>query len=89
MFIAADVYRPAAIDRIRKQLENKLEFMFMKKIQDARVLLKTDLYAKENNFDLVIVDTAGRLHIDEEMMQELVDVKKIANPSEILLTVMR
>ena len=44
-------------------------------------------YAKKNNFDLVIIDTAGRLHIDEKLMQELDDVVKIAKPQEILLTI--
>ena len=44
-------------------------------------------YAKEHQYDVVIIDTAGRLHIDELMMQELLDVKTIAKPDEILLTV--
>lgn len=88
MFIAADVYRPAAIDQlvtIGKQID---VFVYEEGLKDARVIVKNGLtYAKENKYDLVIIDTAGRLHIDEEMMQELIDVKKIANPSEILLTV--
>src|SRR5690554_909720 len=88
MFIAADVYRPAAIDQLVTIGKQIGVHVYEEGIKDARVIVKNGLkYAKENNFDLVIVDTAGRLHIDEEMMQELVDVKKIANPSEILLTV--
>jgi|SRR5690554_3698 len=88
MFIAADVYRPAAIDQlvtIGKQIDI---FVYEEGLKDARTIVKNGLaYAKEQKYDLVIIDTAGRLHIDEEMMQELIDVKKIANPSEILLTV--
>src|SRR5690554_6441307 len=83
MFIAADVYRPAAIDQLVTIGKQIGVHVYEEGLKDARVIVKNGLkYAKENNFDLVIVDTAGRLHIDEEMMQELVDVKKIANPSE-------
>ncbi|HHT55868.1 MAG TPA: signal recognition particle protein [Acholeplasma sp.] len=88
MFIAADVYRPAAIDQLVTIGKQIGVHVYEEGLKDARVIVKNGLkYAKENNYDLVIVDTAGRLHIDEDMMQELVDVKKIANPSEILLTV--
>lgn len=88
MFIAADVYRPAAIDQL-KTLGKQIGIeVYDEGIKDARIIVKNGLaYAKEKKYDVVIVDTAGRLHIDEEMMQELVDVKKIANPTEILLTV--
>ena len=88
LLIAADVYRPAAIDQlvtIGKQIGVEV---YEEGIKDARKIVKNGLkYAQENGFDVAIIDTAGRLHIDEKMMQELVDVKKIANPSEILLTV--
>jgi len=88
MFIAADVYRPAAIDQlvtIGKQVGIEV---YEEGLKDARVIVKNGLeYAKKQGYDLVIIDTAGRLHIDEEMMQELIDVKEIAKPSEILLTV--
>lgn len=88
LFIAADVYRPAAIDQlvtIGKQIDIEV---YEEGLIDARTIVKNGLqYAKENKFDVVIIDTAGRLHIDENMMQELLDVKKIANPNEILLTV--
>ena len=88
MFIAADVYRPAAIDQLVTIGKQIGVHVYEEGLKDARVIVKNGLkYAKENNYDLVIIDTAGRLHIDEDMMQELVDVKKIANPSEILLTV--
>lgn len=88
MFIAADVYRPAAIDQlvtIGKQVGIEV---YEEGLKDARVIVKNGLeYAEKQGYDLVIIDTAGRLHIDEEMMQELIDVKEIAKPSEILLTV--
>ena len=88
MFIAADVYRPAAIDQLKTIGKQVDIYVYDEGLIDAREIVKNGLkYAKENNFDVAIIDTAGRLHIDEDMMQELVDIKKIANPSEILLTV--
>ncbi|HHW79700.1 MAG TPA: signal recognition particle protein [Acholeplasmataceae bacterium] len=88
MFIAADVYRPAAIDQL-KTIGKQIDIhVYEEGLKDARVIVENGIkYAKENKYDVAIIDTAGRLHIDEEMMQELVDVKKIANPTEILLTV--
>ncbi|HOI84870.1 MAG TPA: signal recognition particle protein [Acholeplasmataceae bacterium] len=88
LLIAADVYRPAAIEQLKtigKQIDVEV---FDRGLIDARVIVKEGLqYAKDKKFDVVIIDTAGRLHIDEKMMQELVDVKAIAKPNEILLTV--
>lgn len=88
LFIAADVYRPAAIDQLKvlgKQVDIEV---YEEGLIDARKIVKNGIdYAKKNSYDVAIIDTAGRLHIDTEMMQELIDVKKIANPSEILLTV--
>ena len=89
LLIAADIYRPAAVDQlvtIGKQLGIEVyQEGVNKKAQD---IVKNGLkYANENKFDVVIIDTAGRLHIDDEMMDELVDVKKISKPDEILLTV--
>lgn len=88
LLIAADVYRPAAIEQLKtigKQIDVEV---FDRGLIDARVIVKEGLqYAKDKKIDVVIIDTAGRLHIDEKMMQELVDVKAIAKPNEILLTV--
>src|SRR5690606_10250138 len=85
MFIAADVYRPAAIDQL-KTLGKQIDiFVYDEGIKDARTIVKNGLnYAKENKFDVVIIDTAGRLAIDETMMKELSDIKKIVNPNEVL-----
>jgi signal recognition particle subunit SRP54 len=88
LLIAADVYRPAAIEQLKtigKQIDIEV---FEQGLIKATDIVKNGLkYAKENRFDVVIIDTAGRLHIDELMMQELLDVKSLANPNEILLTV--
>ncbi len=88
LFIAADVYRPAAIEQLETIGKQVGIEVFQKGLIDARTIVKDGLaYAKEKKFDVVIIDTAGRLHIDEKMMQELVDVKALAKPDEILLTV--
>jgi signal recognition particle subunit SRP54 len=88
LLIAADVYRPAAIEQLKtigKQIDVEV---FERGLIDARTIVKEGLqYAKDKKYDVVIIDTAGRLHIDEKMMQELIDVKAIAKPNEILLTV--
>ncbi len=89
LMIAADVYRPAAINQlvtIGKQLD--VEVFQMGIFAKPQAIVKKGLeYAKENGFNLVLIDTAGRLAIDEPLMQELVEIKEITNPDEILLTV--
>lgn len=88
LFVAADVYRPAAIDQlvtIGKQIDIDV---YERGLIDARTIVKEGLeHARQARYDVVIIDTAGRLHIDEKMMQELHDVKALAKPNEILLTV--
>lgn len=87
--IAADVYRPAAIDQL-KQIGKQIDVpVFDMGVNTPVVkIVKEGLkFAKDGGYDLVIIDTAGRLHINEELMDELRDVKKISNPDEILLTV--
>ena len=89
MFVACDIYRPAAI----KQLEvvgktyNIPVFSMGDKVSPVEIATKAIENAKENNLDVIIIDTAGRLHIDEELMSELEDVKKAVRPQEILLVV--
>ncbi len=88
MLVACDIYRPAAI----KQLEvvaGKAGVEFFGEGQINPVKIVTDALEEANKkaIDYVIVDTAGRLHIDETLMQELIDVKKVLKPNEILLTV--
>ncbi|WP_423363859.1 signal recognition particle protein [Mycoplasma sp. P36-A1] len=88
LLIAADVYRPAAIDQLEtvgKQLD--VPVFSMGQIDPREIVKEGFEYAKNNGNDLVIVDTAGRLHLDEVLMQELVDLKQIIKPDEIMLVV--
>jgi len=88
MLIAADVYRPAAIEQLKTLGQQTNVFVYEEGQKKATDIVKRGLkYASENKYDVVIIDTAGRLQIDEEMMQELKDIKEISNPDEILLTV--
>jgi signal recognition particle subunit SRP54 len=88
LLIAADIYRPAAIDQLQtvgKQLDVPV---FEEGLIDPCTIVKDGLdYAKENDNDLIIIDTAGRLHLDDVLMQELADIKTLANPDEIMLVV--
>lgn len=88
LLIAADIYRPAAIEQLEtvgKQLD--IEVFQMGQV-DPETIVKSGLkYAKDKAFDLVIIDTAGRLHIDDTMMDEIKQIAKISKPDEILLTV--
>jgi len=87
LLVPSDVYRPAAIDQLVKigQQINITTFA-SKEIQDPVTICKeARVYAMKNGFDTLIVDTAGRLHINDEMVQELVEQKKLLNPRETLL----
>ncbi len=88
LLVAADVYRPAAIEQL-KLLGNQVDIkVFSLKEQDAVKVVKDSLiYAKENNFDTMIIDTAGRLHVDEDMMNEVSTIKELVNPTETLFVV--
>ncbi|HHT39561.1 MAG: signal recognition particle protein [Acholeplasmatales bacterium] len=87
LFIAADVYRPAAIEQLETLGEQTAIFVYQEGLKKATDIVKNGLkHARENNFDVVIIDTAGRLEIDEEMMAELKAVKALSEPDEILLT---
>lgn len=89
MMVACDVYRPAAI----KQLEIVSEkvgvpcFSIKDSNKPVKIASEGVKHARKNGYDVVIIDTAGRLHIDEGMMEELVEIKKEVSPTEILLTV--
>ena len=89
LLVACDVYRPAAIDQLKIVGEsvNVPVFTLGAKISPVEIAKAGILHAKKNGNDFVIIDTAGRLHIDEELMDELVNIKKAVNPDEILLTV--
>jgi signal recognition particle subunit SRP54 len=89
LLVACDVYRPAAI----KQLEivgEKLGipvFTLGDKVSPVKIAKEGLKYANQKGYDMVFIDTAGRLHIDEALMQELQDIKAEVEPTEILLTV--
>ena len=88
MFIAADVYRPAAIEQL-KTLGKELNIEVYEEGQgDAVKIVENGIkYAKEKGYDLVLVDTAGRLHVDEELMNELKCIRESVNPNEIILVI--
>lgn len=88
LLIAADIYRPAAIDQLKtlgKQIDVPVFDMGVK--TPAKKIVAEGLkYANEVDSDFVIIDTAGRLHIDDNLMKELEDVAEVSSPDEILLT---
>ena len=88
MLVACDIYRPAAINQLKvvgKSVDVEVYEEGTQKPEKTAVnALK---YAEKKAYDVVIIDTAGRLHINEELMEELKNVKKAVNPTEILLTV--
>lgn len=88
LFIACDVLRPAAIDQL-KTIGSSLQIeVYEEGKNDPVQIAKNGIeYAKENGFDYVIIDTAGRLQIDEELMNELVNISNAVNPNETLLII--
>jgi signal recognition particle subunit SRP54 len=85
---AADIYRPAAIEQL-KQLAEKISVpIYTSEEKNAIKIAKDSIdYARKNVRDTVIIDTAGRLSIDEEMMNEIESIKETVNPDEILFIV--
>ena len=89
LLVACDVYRPAAIKQLQVVGE-KLDlpvFAMGDQVSPVEIAKKALEYAKSHSNDVVIIDTAGRLHVDEVLMQELKDIKTQVNPQEILLVV--
>ncbi len=89
LLVACDVYRPAAITQLKvvgEQVETPV-FSIDDCKDVVRIAKEGVKYAENNAYDLVILDTAGRLHVDEELMEELKKVKAEVNPTEILLVV--
>ena len=89
MLIAADVIRPAAIEQLQTLGKAFNVDVFSQGVETSALdTVKNGLaYAKQKGYDTVFIDTAGRLHIDEALMQELKDIEAYAMPDEILLTV--
>ena len=88
LLVACDVYRPAAIDQL-KQIgkELNIEVYSEGKGDPVEISKNAVSYAKENGFDYILIDTAGRLHIDENLMNELKNIFNCVNPHEVLLII--
>lgn len=89
LLVAADVYRPAAVDQL-KTVGKQLNIPVFEKGTDANpveIASEAIQYAKEEHLDYVIIDTAGRLHIDTDLMDELYQIKQNLSPDEIFLVV--
>ena len=88
LLVACDVYRPAAIDQL-KQIGRELGIEVYDEGTNNPVEISTNaiLYAKENKYDYVLIDTAGRLHIDDKLMDELNNINESVRPNEILLVI--
>ncbi len=89
LLVAADIYRPVAIKQLEtlgKQLDMPV-FSLGDQVSPVEITRQAIAKAKEEHCDYVLIDTAGRLHIDETLMTELKEVKEIANPDEIFLVV--
>jgi signal recognition particle subunit SRP54 len=88
LLTAADVYRPAAIEQL-KLLGNQanVEVFSLEEPDAVKVVNNSLIFANENNVDTIIIDTAGRLHVDEDMMNEVSTIKELINPTETLFVV--
>jgi signal recognition particle subunit SRP54 len=86
LMVAADIYRPAAVKQLKVLADSiQVEHFSLDGKKPPEICREALKYAEKNFIDLVILDTAGRLHIDEEMMQELQQIKSEIKPHEILL----
>ncbi|MFS0574253.1 signal recognition particle protein [Sporosarcina sp. 179-K 3D1 HS] len=89
LLVAADVYRPAAIQQLEtlgKQLTMPV-FALGTDVSPVEIVRQALEEAEREHHDVVIIDTAGRLHVDEELMQELRDIRELSNPDEVFLVV--
>ncbi|QRN90209.1 signal recognition particle protein [Mammaliicoccus sciuri] len=89
LLVACDIYRPAAIQQLQT-VGNQIDIPVYTEgdqVSPKQITENALKYAREEHLDFVIIDTAGRLHIDEALMNELVDVKEVSKPDEIMLVV--
>ena len=88
LLVACDIYRPAAIDQL-KQIGKELNIkVYEEGKKNPLEIIKNALeYAKENNHNYILIDTAGRLQIDEDLMNELVSIEEVIKPDETLLVI--
>ena len=88
LLIACDVYRPAAIEQLKIVVEKASSKVFeMGQGEPVKIAQEGIKFAKDNGYDVVIIDTAGRLHIDDTLMSELERIKEKTSPHEILLVI--
>jgi len=88
VLVAADTYRPAAIEQLEKLGEAiGITVITGDRKNPVSIVKKAVSEAKDTHWDTVILDTAGRLHIDDEMMNELEKIKSVSNPDEVLMVV--
>lgn len=87
LLVSLDIYRPAAQEQLAQLATqiNAVSLPIIKGEQPAQTTKRAVDFAKKGGFDVIVLDTAGRLHIDQELMEEVKEVKKIANPTEVLL----
>ncbi len=82
LLVACDIYRPAAVEQL-KQLGKQIAVDVFHIENDAIEIAEESIkFAKENNYNAIVIDTAGRLHIDEKMMEEISKIKEVVNPTE-------
>lgn len=89
LLVACDIYRPAAIKQLQvlgEQIQAPV-FTLGNNVSPVEIARQAIQYAKEHQLDTVLIDTAGRLHIDEALMNELKDIREVTKPQEILLVV--
>lgn len=89
LLVATDIYRPAAIKQLEtlgKQLSMSV-FSLGDQVSPVEIAKQAIAHAKEEHHDYVLIDTAGRLHVDENLMEELEQIKELSNPDEIFLVV--
>ena len=88
LLVACDIYRPAAINQLKVVGNTAKVDVFEEGTKKPQIIAKDAMdIAVKKGYDVIIVDTAGRLHINEELMDELKDIKSITQPREILLTI--
>ena len=88
LLVACDIYRPAAIDQLCEVGKSLDIPVFTKgKIEPTKIVSEALEYASSNNLDYIIIDTAGRLQIDTELMQELKDIENLVDPNETILVI--
>lgn len=86
LMVAADIYRPAAVQQLKVLADQiDVEHFHLKGKKPPQICREAVKYAEKNFIDLVILDTAGRLHIDDKLMSELEEIKSLVEPDELLL----